>query len=33
MVIRNSVILVDQIERNRAAGDDPWTAVVEPALH
>lgn len=33
MIIRNSVILVDQIERNRAAGDDPWTAVVEAALH
>ncbi|TKT69665.1 efflux RND transporter permease subunit [Aquamicrobium sp. LC103] len=33
MIIRNSVILVDQIEHNRAAGADPWTAVVEAALH
>jgi multidrug efflux pump subunit AcrB len=33
MIIRNSVILVDQIERNRADGVDPWTAVVEAAMH
>jgi multidrug efflux pump subunit AcrB len=33
MIIRNSVILVDQIERNRADGADPWTAVVEAAMH
>ena len=33
MIIRNSVILVDQIEHNRAEGQDPWTAVVEAACH
>lgn len=32
MIIRNSVILVDQVERNRSAGLDPWTAVVEAAM-
>ncbi len=33
MIIRNSVILVDQIEHNRAAGMAAWTAVVEAADH
>jgi multidrug efflux pump len=33
MVIRNSVILVDQIETNIAAGYHPWNAVVEAADH
>lgn len=28
MVIRNSVILIDQIEKNKAAGEHPWNAVV-----
>jgi len=29
MIIRNSVILIDQIETNIAGGHDPWTAVNE----
>ncbi|WP_157019527.1 efflux RND transporter permease subunit [Mesorhizobium xinjiangense] len=33
MIIRNSVILVDQIERDRAAGDDDWTAVIDATMH
>jgi multidrug efflux pump subunit AcrB len=33
MIIRNSVILVDQIEHERARGIDPWDAVVEAAVH
>jgi multidrug efflux pump subunit AcrB len=33
MIIRNSVILVDQIETNIAAGDHPWNAVVEATNH
>src|SRR5262249_16280105 len=33
MIIRNSVILVDQIEHNRAAGMEAWQAVVEAADH
>ena len=32
MIIRNSVILIDQIERDRAAGVDAWTAIVEAAV-
>jgi multidrug efflux pump subunit AcrB len=32
MIIRNSVILVDQIERNREAGLAPWDAIVEAAV-
>ena len=32
MIIRNSVILVDQIERNRAAGMPAWDAIVEAAV-
>lgn len=32
MIIRNSVILVDQIEQDIAQGVDPWTAVVESAV-
>lgn len=32
MIIRNSVILIDQIEQDRAAGVDAWTAVVEAAV-
>jgi multidrug efflux pump subunit AcrB len=32
MIIRNSVILVDQIERNREAGMPAWNAIVEAAV-
>jgi multidrug efflux pump len=32
MIIRNSVILVDQIEQDIAQGSDPWTAIVESAV-
>ncbi len=32
MIIRNSVILVDQIEQDIAAGVEPWDAVVEAAV-
>ena len=33
MIIRNSVILVDQIERERARGVDPWEAVIDATKH
>jgi multidrug efflux pump subunit AcrB len=32
MIMRNSVILIDQIEKERAAGVPPWDAVVESAV-
>jgi multidrug efflux pump len=32
MIIRNSIILVDQIEQDIAAGSDAWTAIVESAV-
>ncbi len=32
MIIRNSVILVDQIEQDIAAGSHPWDAIVEAAV-
>jgi multidrug efflux pump subunit AcrB len=32
MVVRNSVILVDQIEKDIAAGHAPWDAIVESAV-
>jgi multidrug efflux pump subunit AcrB len=32
MIIRNSVILVDQIEKDIAAGAEPWDAIVESAV-
>ncbi len=32
MIIRNSVILIDQIEQDIAAGVDRWTAVVDAAV-
>ena len=32
MIIRNSVILIDQIEQDIRAGSDPWTAIVESAV-
>jgi multidrug efflux pump len=31
-IIRNSVILVDQIEKDIAAGAAPWNAIVESAV-
>lgn len=33
IIIRNSVILIGQIDDNRAAGMDPWTAVIAAAEH
>ena len=33
MIARNSVILIDQIEHERAAGRAPWDAVVEATTH
>ena len=32
MIMRNSVILIDQIEQDRAAGVDTWNAIVEAAV-
>jgi multidrug efflux pump len=32
MIMRNSVILVDQIEQDRAAGAEPWSAVRESTV-
>ena len=32
MIQRNSVILIDQIEQDRAAGVEPWDAIVESAV-
>jgi multidrug efflux pump len=33
MIIRNSVILIDQIGQNVSAGEAPWDAVLNAALH
>jgi multidrug efflux pump subunit AcrB len=33
MIVRNSVILVDQIDMEIAHGRDPWDAVIEATLH
>jgi multidrug efflux pump subunit AcrB len=33
MIIRNSVILIDQIEHERARGVAPWQAVVDATMH
>jgi len=33
MIMRNSVILIDQIQAEMDAGADPWHAVVEAAVH
>ena len=33
MIARNSVILIDQIEKDKARGMHPWEAVVEAATH
>jgi multidrug efflux pump subunit AcrB len=33
MIMRNSVILVDQVQAEMAEGRDPWKAVLEAAVH
>jgi len=33
MIARNSVILIDQIEKEKALGREPWDAVVEATAH
>jgi len=33
MIMRNSVILVDQIQNEMAKGIDPWNAVLDAAVH
>ena len=33
MIARNSVILIDQIEKEKAQGREPWDAVIEAASH
>ena len=33
MIMRNAVILVDQVQAEMAEGRDPWNAVVEAAVH
>jgi multidrug efflux pump subunit AcrB len=33
MIARNSVILIDQVEQEKAKGRDPWDAVVDAATH
>lgn len=33
MIIRNSVILIDQVERNIDAGQDPYDAVIDASTH
>jgi multidrug efflux pump len=32
MIMRNSVILVDQIDQDRASGLEPWQAIVESTI-
>ena len=32
MIIRNSVILIDQIQKHMAAGEDPWHAIIDSAV-
>ena len=32
MIIRNSIILLDQIQKHMAAGEDPWHAVIDSAV-
>lgn len=32
MIIRNSVILIDQIEQHIAAGETPWNAIIDSAV-
>jgi multidrug efflux pump subunit AcrB len=33
MIMRNSVILIDQIQSEMAAGASPWNAVLDAAVH
>jgi multidrug efflux pump subunit AcrB len=33
MIIRNSVILIDQVKENEAGGEDPWNALVSAVTH
>ena len=33
MIMRNSVILIDQVKAEMAEGRDAWTAVVDAAVH
>lgn len=33
MIMRNSVILIDQVRTETAEGRDPWSAVLEAAIH
>jgi multidrug efflux pump subunit AcrB len=33
MIARNSVILIDQVEQEKAKGRDPWHAVIDAATH
>jgi multidrug efflux pump subunit AcrB len=33
MIVRNSVILIDRIETEKAEGRDPWDAVIEATMH
>ena len=33
MIMRNSVILIDQVQTEIAEGRDPWNAVVDAAVH
>ena len=32
MIIRNSVILIDQIQKHLAAGEAPWDAIIDSAV-
>jgi multidrug efflux pump len=32
MIIRNSVILIDQIQKHMASGESPWDAVIDSAI-
>jgi multidrug efflux pump subunit AcrB len=33
MIMRNAVILIDQVKQEVASGRDPWNAVVDAAVH
>ena len=32
MIIRNSIILIDQIKKHIASGEDPWNAIIDSAI-
>lgn len=32
MIIRNSIILIDQIKKHMASGEDPWNAIIDSAV-